>query len=207
MFFKYKDNLIDTLLALCLMFTIPALHMFYGVLNNSNRGAYVLITSFDKAVPFLKIFIIPYILWYPYIFMSFLYLCLTDRKTYLRILLTLDIGFVVSYIIFYFFQTTVPRPQIIGSDFLSRWVIIIYNHDNPYNCLPSIHVLTTYCMMKGVWVSSYKNKILDYMVYIIGILIILSTQFVKQHVILDAIAAIIIVEMVYSAVIHIEKIN
>ncbi|EQB9786979.1 phosphatase PAP2 family protein, partial [Clostridium botulinum] len=45
-----------------------------------------------------------------------------------------------------------------------------------------------------------NSKTIDITVIILGILIILSTQFIKQHVLLDAIFAIILGEGIYNMI-------
>ncbi|WP_374048183.1 phosphatase PAP2 family protein [Clostridium sp. MB40-C1] len=173
------------------MISIPILNIFYGLLNSENRGVYSLVCSIDKATPFLKVFVLPYLIWYPFIFLIMVYICLKNKKVYYKILFCLDIGFIISYIIFYFFQTTVQRPCLVDQDIMTKLVGIVYSNDKPFNCFPSLHVLTTYFVMKGIGKVESSKKI-TIPVNIVGILIILSTLFIKQHVIMDVIFAIVL---------------
>lgn len=192
---KFKKILFD----LSFMISIVISNSFYVILNNNNRGAYKLITVIDKIVPFINYFIIPYIIWYPFIVVGLVYLYFRNRKNYFKSLISLNIGLIICYIIFYFFQTTVPRPIVIDNDIFSKLVRMIYSNDNPYNCFPSVHVITTYIVMRGLYIS-VKNKIINLIFQFTGLLIILSTVFVKQHVVLDIISAIIIGEVVIKLV-------
>lgn len=185
------------LVPLIWMMSIPISNIFYRLLNNSSRGAYSLILDIDKKVPFIKEFILPYIIWYPFIFLALIYLRFKDKGIYYRTLISLNIGLISCYLIFYFFQTTVARPTLVGTDIFTDLVNIIYNHDRPYNCFPSVHVITTYIVMRGINIVS-KKKLILLSSNIIGALIILSTQFVKQHVILDLIAAILLGELIFK---------
>jgi len=133
-------------------------------------------------------------------------ICLKEKEEYYRVLISMNIGLVFCYIIFYFYQTTVPRPTLTGNDIFTKLVNMIYSHDEPYNCFPSVHVLTTYVVMKGANVV-IRNKFTIMAIDIIGSLIILSTQFVKQHVILDLIAGIVMVEVVYRIVVVVREIG
>ncbi|KYH28972.1 MULTISPECIES: phosphatase PAP2 family protein [Clostridium] len=195
-------NAMGKLLPLMWMISIPISNIFYRILNNSSRGVYTLAMNIDEKIPFIKEFIVPYIIWYPFIFIALIYLCIKDRKVYYRTLISLNIGLIICYLIFYFFQTTVVRPRIEDVDIFTKLVSIIYNHDRPYNCFPSVHVITTYIVMRGVNMVA-RREIMLFSFNIIGILIILSTQFVKQHVILDLIAAIILGEFIFGPVINI----
>lgn len=187
-----KNNIIPLLFIL----TIPILNIFYEILNNSSRGVNSLVLDVDTKVPFIKEFIIPYMIWYPFIAIVLIYICLQNREVYYRTLISIDAGLIICYIIFYFFQTEVVRPELVGTDIFTNMVRAIYSNDNPYNCFPSIHVLTTYIVMHGINIVS-KNKKIMILSNIIGISIILSTQFVKQHVILDLIFAIVLGEITF----------
>lgn len=190
---KLKENVIPLLF----MISIPLLNTFYNILNTSERGLYSLSTEFDNKLPFIKEFIIPYVIWYPFVVIFLIYICVKDKKVYYRTLISINIGLIICYTIFYFYQTTVIRPEITGNDIFSSIVKIVYSNDNPYNCFPSIHVITTYIVIKGVK-SVTDNKFILKLVNIIGILIIFSTQFVKQHVILDLLAGSILGETVFT---------
>jgi membrane-associated phospholipid phosphatase len=159
-----------------------------------------LVTDIDKAVPFLKIFVFPYLTWYPFIFGCLIYFFIKDRRTYSRTLISLIIGILVSYTIYFVFQTTVPRPELSGTDLATRLVGFVYSMDMPYNCFPSLHVYESYIMIKAIRVSSIRNKMNTAIIYIISALIILSTQFIKQHVILDLISSVILGDILFSIV-------
>jgi membrane-associated phospholipid phosphatase len=191
-----KNNLI----ALCTMLLLAPLNTFYLILNNSQRGAYNLTTPLDDAIPFVKEFIVPYVAWYGFIFLVMTYLCFKDRRTYYITLTCYALGLTSSFITFYFFQTTVPRPEVMGSDIFSKMVLQIYGADQPYNCFPSIHVLTSFLMVKAVSASTFRNKTNLLAVWFCAVMIIISTLFVKQHVILDAVSGVIYADLIFRLV-------
>jgi len=193
---KIKKNIT----ALAFMLSIPIMSVFYNVLNTSERGFNSLATDLDRAIPFLKVFVIPYIIWYLFIFLVLGYLCFKDRKTYYRTLLTYNIGLAICYVIYYFYQTSVFRPELIGEDIFTKLVGFIYSMDQPYNCFPSIHSLGCFLMMKAINKSTARNIVNVILINGIAISIILSTLFIKQHVILDAIASMILVDIIYKMV-------
>lgn len=194
---KIKKNIIP----LILMAIIPIVNVFYAILNNSNRKVYTLVTGFDKAMPFIAAFSVPYMIWYPFIIICLIYMCFRNRNLYYKSLSAIVISLITSYIIFFFFQTTVPRPEVVGNDIFKSIVKFIYNTDNPYNCFPSIHVITTYIIMRNMLNHEIKNsRIINIFVLILGILIIISTEFIKQHVLFDIIFAIILGEGIYNMI-------
>lgn len=190
---KLKENM----LAFCAMLGLLPLNIFYIALNNSKREVHSLITAADNAIPFVKIFIVPYVAWYGFIFFTMAYLCFKDRNAYFQTLISYGAGLICSFITFYFFQTTVTRPELTGNGILTSMIQIIYSADQPYNCFPSIHVLTSYLMVKGIMSSSARNRRNNFIVSITAVLIIISTLFIKQHVLLDVVFGVIYAELLF----------
>lgn len=187
--------------ALLFILSIPALGIFYNFLNNNHRGAESLVTDIDHSVPFLPIFVLPYIFWYIFVICSIIYLCFKDRPNYYRTVSALNLSLIVCYIIYFVYQTTVPRPDISGHDSLFIPLIqIIYTMDKPFNCFPSIHVVQAYVVMKGIHQSIHIPRGIKFATNVIGLLIIASTVFLKQHVILDIIGAVLVVESMFLVV-------
>lgn len=176
---------------------VPLISGLYPILNRYNPNAKVLITFIDNLIPFNKYFIIFYVLWYGYVAFFVIYFCIFDKEYYWKLLLSISLGSITAYIIFYFFPTTVPRPALSGDDIFTGMVRAIYDHDNPFNCFPSIHVINTLLVQLYVTINKNVNKFLKIVCNIIGILIIISTMFIKQHVFLDAVSAAVIVCLLY----------
>lgn len=191
-------NLKRNIFSLSLMALIPILSLYYGYINNASNGAYSLVTDIDRAVPVVRLFVIPYLMWYPFIFITLVYYCFKDKHAYYKSLFSIICGLLISYSIYCLFQTTVPRPVLTENDICTRLINFVYSADNPYNCFPSIHVLTSYLIFKGIMGSKEKGTFDTIIITVICILIILSTQFIKQHVIMDAIFAIILGETIFK---------
>lgn len=179
---------------------IPVLNIFYAVLNQAHMPVYSLMTDLDAQIPFVPMFIIPYLIWYPFIIIVLFMLCIRERSVYYRTLLTQCLGLVACYIIFYLFQTTVERPTTMGTGIFEGLVNLVYSTDNPYNCFPSIHVLTSYLMIKGATACAFYPNWERTAVKVCAWMIIASTLFVKQHVLLDIAGAIAVVELLWYGV-------
>ncbi|OZM57471.1 hypothetical protein CIB95_08435 [Lottiidibacillus patelloidae] len=193
-------QLVQYVLALAALLLIPLFHTFYNLLNNDQRGAQLLITKVDELIPFVDIFIVPYIIWYPFIFLTMAYLAWKDRAIYWKTLATMLISMLVCYAIYFVFQTHVPRPELQGKGFFTSLVKLIYANDEPYNAFPSIHSLTSFLMLFGIVKARGISKPVVMTVSITSLLIIISTLFVKQHVILDAVSAILLGFVVFQAI-------
>ena len=192
------------LLPLLLIGCVPLSNLFYWGLNNTERGVYDLTTDLDRVLPLIKIFIIPYMTLWFFLAICFVYLCYKNRSVYYKIMITLFLCYVVTFIIYYFFQTTVARPLVTGDDIFSKLISFTYNSDEPYNCFPSIHVITAYLAMKGINATDASKRI-KLPVNVIGFLIIISTVFVKQHVIMDIFFAIILCDVILNCITYIEN--
>ncbi|ALC90372.1 phosphoesterase [Bacillus sp. FJAT-18017] len=183
---------------LLFLLVIPVLGLIYQFLNTHPTDAVQISTALDGYIPFLPIFIIPYILWYAYVFLYLVYFCFKDTKVYLKTIILIVVGELICFAIYFFFQTTVPRPQVQGDGILIDLVKLIYLNDRPFNCFPSIHVLTTFAIMLGSLHIKEKHPVTILFIHILGSLIIISTLFVKQHVIPDMIGSMFLVTFLYG---------
>ncbi|MDX8345015.1 phosphatase PAP2 family protein [Rossellomorea sp. YZS02] len=182
---------------LCLL-VMPALGFIYTLLNTDTREAVILSTQLDEWIPFVPVFIVPYILWYAFILGYLFYFWYKDVPTFLKTLGIIVIGEVVCFVIYFYFQTTVPRPELTGSGTFVDLVGMIYSHDQPYNAFPSIHVLTTFAIILGNFNIKDKHLFHSAFVPVMGSLIIVSTLFVKQHFVLDMVSSIFLTTFIYG---------
>lgn len=192
---KFKD-----LPYLFLLLVMPVLGYIYKLLNSHPRDAVILSTKIDSGIPFMPVFILPYIIWYIFIFGYLVYFWYKDTHVYVKTLTVIVIGELICFLVYFYFQTTVPRPALHGDGLLIDLVAMIYSHDRPYNAFPSIHVLTTFAIILGN--IHVKNKHLFHALFVpaMGGLIIISTLFVKQHFILDMFASMFLTSFIYGIV-------
>lgn len=148
-----------------------------------------LLLPIDRSIPFLKEFVIIYDLWFPFLILNLTLMYFSSTELYTSTVRTLIITQILAYLTFVFFQTYVPRPEIVGNDLFSELMRITYANDRPYCGFPSVHVLSTFIVGCHVLKTNFKAwyKLL---VSIVAILIIFSTVFVKQHVFLDIVGGV-----------------
>ncbi|WP_165921037.1 phosphatase PAP2 family protein [Paenibacillus albiflavus] len=193
-------NLIKKHKPLLWILAIPVLNIFYMILNHGDATTVNLITDLDEHIPFVSWLIIPYVLWYPLILTALIILYVKNLKLYYRTLIALCMGLVISYIIYYFYQTTMPRPDITPDGLINSIVWLIYQTDQPYNCFPSIHVFTSYLVFSAIRQCKNVPFMIRFGFIISAWSVILSTLFVKQHVILDAAGGIVLAQFLYYIV-------
>lgn len=187
-------------LSLSLMLSLAVMGMFYDILNSPERGFVVLDSPIDRMIPFVPAMSIPYLGWYPFVFGVLAYLCAKDRLMYYRVLLSMNICVWICYLIYFNFQTMVPRPELTGTGLGASVLGWLYSQDRPYNCFPSIHALHSYLVMRAVLSVPSIRKSIKRWVAVGASLIIVSTLLIKQHVIYDALGAIILGECVFTII-------
>ena len=189
---KINNDIEIRILDLVWFIIILIININYILASILAKKGHDLTIGLDNIIPFNSIFIIPYIYWYLYIIIGFIFILVNSRKDYIRIFISFFIGMSVCYIVYYLYPTEITRPTIENSNILNYLVNIIYSLDRPVNCFPSLHVLTTYFIMRYTKYKDSKKRF--YYTQIVGILIILSTLFIKQHFIVDVVSAIVLAE-------------
>lgn len=177
--------------------SIPLISMLYPILNKYKESVTVIKTSIDNLIPFNQYFIIPYLGWYLYVAIFLALICVLNGKTYFKLLISINMGMLICFLIYSIFPTHVPRPEIFGNDIFSNLVRGLYKRDNPYNCFPSIHVLNSELVAIYVFKEEKMNSVLKIISSSIAISIILATLFIKQHYVSDAVSATILAYFLY----------
>jgi membrane-associated phospholipid phosphatase len=183
---------LQKLVPLLWLLSIPLLGTLYSMQNHVKPVVHVLSTQLDRATPFVPFFSVFYFIWYPFIFITLFLIFQKKSFAYYQTIVAVCIGILLANVIFLVFPTLVPRPQL--GEGWNFFVPITYRLDEPYNGFPSIHVLTCYLMLRG---SGALAKLSRLAVTVIAWLIILSTLFIKQHVIADVAAGIALGEIVF----------
>lgn len=191
---KKIKNLDIKILDLLWFIGIPILNINYFLASRIAKDGYDLTVAVDKIIPFKPIFIFPYMYWYLYIVIGLVLILLKSRTDYIRAFLSIFIGMCICYLVYYIFPTEINRPMINDTNLVYKLINFIYNIDRPLNCFPSLHVLITYFIMRYTKREKFGGEF--YYTQLVGILIILSTVFIKQHFIVDIIASLILCEII-----------
>ncbi len=165
-----------------------AVFLLYPWLNKRAETAHIIKLWIDDWIPLVPIFSIPYILYIPFLAITLGYFVFfTELYQAIYISFIFCIG--VASIIYFFYQTTVPRPQITGTDVFSKMVLYIYSKDHPYNCFPSLHTALSVLSFL-YWIQVFPNLKWSMGAFVLSILI--STVTLKQHYIPDVISGILL---------------
>jgi len=169
---------------------------FYYLEKNVTDEFHIIHTAFDEKIPFVEFFVIPYLLWFGFITFALLYFFFTDRNDFYHMTAFLITGMTIFLII----STIYPNGQILRPTEFTRDNIFVdlvkdlYLGDTPTNIFPSIHAYNSIGVYLAVRNSARLkgNKFVQYGSFMLSVLIILSTMFLKQHSVIDVIGAIVL---------------
>lgn len=168
-----------------------AMYLITEYLNPNNSGTAVS-CSLDYKIPFLEIFVIPYVGWYLLIALSLLYFALYNVENFKRLQIFIIVTQVAAMIIYITFPNFQPlRPDVYPRDnFLTDIVALLQTADTNSNVCPSLHVAYS-IGIASIWLKEKDAKgWVKTAIVIFCILVCLSTAFIKQHSVIDGLVAI-----------------
>ena len=174
----------------------------YLLVENLNPAAayHPIHCALDDVIPFQEGFLIFYALWYVFIVGMHLYTLLYDVKSYKIYTKFLLISLGISSIIFLIYPSCQElRPAEFPRDnLLTRIVSILYTVDTNTNVFPSEHAIGALAVLAAaIHTDSLRTPGKITAIAILAVLIGLSTVFLKQHSILDVLAALPICAVAY----------
>lgn len=186
---------------LWLLYWIVYLAGFFAVEHIVTVPKYIVQVPLDHMIPFSEIWVIPYGIWFFYIIVSQAVLLFTSREEFLRQCVFLFGGMSFCLILYLIFPNGQPlRPEVMPrSNVFTEMVAALYQTDTPTNVCPSIHWLDSI----GIHIAVMRSKFLkpyrwvQWGSLILCVSICLSTLFIKQHSIVDGIAAIVLSMVLY----------
>lgn len=146
--------------------------------------------ALDEAIPFCEGFIIPYFLWFPYLAGMLLYTLFRDIDSFRRLMKYFILTFTAAVVLYRLFPNCQQlRPEIMPRDnALARLTAALYWIDTPTNVCPSEHVIGSAGAVFAAWNAPRLRKH-RWWILALGLVICISTVFVKQHSVLDHMAA------------------
>jgi membrane-associated phospholipid phosphatase len=186
----------------------------FMLIEQWNRLHYTVIhTAVDDVIPFVPVFVIPYVLWFPYIIVTLLFLVMKNEEAYHRVCTTLAIGMTVFILVSIVFPNIhLLRPETMPVDnIFTHMISMLYMADTPTNLTPSIHVFNSLAIIASVWNWNwqtddghvYTAKVRGFwraVITALGLMITLSTMLIKQHSFSDVVIATVLFLFTYILV-------
>lgn len=169
--------------------------------NHVTRNFHVIHMEIDDKIPFISIFIIPYMLWFAYVAGVLVYQCFTNASDFKKNCIFLFTGMTIFLIV----STLYPnghhlRPEVYpDSSIFTKMVMWLQSTDTPTNLFPSIHVYNSIGTHIAVTHSSTlkEKKSICIGSFILMVLICMSTVFLKQHSMFDVLTAFLMAIVIY----------
>ena len=149
---------------------------------------HIMYCALDEYIPFCEWFLIPYLFWFVFLVGMHLYTLLFDVHAFRRMMYFIILTYSAALVIFFLFPNTQHlRPAEFPRDnALTRFLQHFYQFDTNTNVCPSLHVVGSLAVLFASWVCAA--------------LISISTVFLKQHSVLDILAALILCAAAYFMV-------
>ena len=151
-------------------------------------------TAFDRAVPVVPAFTPIYLSFFIVWLVNFLLVGYQGKEAFYRFLTADFMGRLVCTAFFIFLPTMNVRPVVENSDVFCRLLNnVVYGNDAATNLFPSVHCYVSWLCFLGVGAKAsplpkwYKAAVCVYVC-----LILIATQVLKQHVIADLVAAVLL---------------
>lgn len=173
----------------------------FNYLENRVGYCHIINFSLDRYIPFCEYFIVPYLLWFPYVALIVLWLCIKDKEESLSLVMFLISGMSI----FVFICALFPNGHHLRPTSFERSNVFIsiiqrlYKIDTSTNVVPSIHVYNSVAIMISIWRTQLlkHHEIIKWVLLILGCSIICSTVLIKQHSLFDVLVALFLSGIMY----------
>ncbi len=167
---------------------------WYAATNHATAHVHILQTAFDRLVPVIPQFIVPYNWLEPVLYGCLLFFFVFHPKIFTAFGAAFIAIEAISNGVYIVFQTTVPRPVdlVPGSSRYVDALLAKYASDNPYNCFPSLHCGLS-ALAASFWWVKRRYRPVAWMMTAFAAVTVVATQVLKQHVIADAVGSLLAV--------------
>lgn len=169
---------------------IPAYLLCFGLLERFPQAEYHLIRCpLDRLIPTIPAFFLPYAFWWFLFPASIFYFYFFEKKEdFWKLCFLIFAGYIVCLLSYIIYPNGLDiREPLPGRDLCSRAILLLRRIDTPQHVCPSMHVSSTAAICLSVRDLRHIPAGWRAAVYLSGVLIVLSTLFIKQHSIVDVV--------------------
>lgn len=149
--------------------------------------------ALDDYVPFCEYFLIPYLFWFVFLMGMLVYTFFFDVNSFEKMMQFIIITYSATILIYIIFPNCQElRPMTFERDnILVQFIAEFYKFDTNTNVCPSLHVIGSVAAMLCAWnTPRFNTKGWRWFFAVMALLISISTVFLKQHSVLDVVAAV-----------------
>lgn len=177
---------------------------FFFLEQHVTNNYHIIHVALDDYIPFCEYFIVPYLLWFVYVIGFWCFFYRRERAIFRKMSVFLFTGMFAALLLCTIYPNGTDFRPAVNPDknVFSALVFWLYGADTPTNVLPSIHVFNSIGIHTAIMQSEYfRNKRgVRSLSFALCVLICMATVFLKQHSIVDVIAASVMAYAVYGAV-------
>ncbi|MDY3919449.1 MAG: phosphatase PAP2 family protein [Candidatus Limivivens sp.] len=151
-------------------------------------------TPLDRMVPFQPAWVSIYLVCYLFWVVNYLMVGRLEKEHFYRFVTADLLSRLVCGLFYLFLPTTNVRPEVTGTGIWELLMAWLYAADEPTNLFPSIHCLTSWFCYIGIRGQKKIPRWYQGFSLIFAILVCLSTQFTKQHYLVDLIGGVALAE-------------
>ncbi len=198
---KIKDYIKKNPFVLILAYW-PIHGLWYLILQATTmqRSPIPIYHSLDSQIPFCEWFILPYVLWYPFIAAVSLYTMLKNKKAFVRLYSFMFGGMFICMLICTIVPMYFDRSSVLmypNDNLLTDAVRLLQGFDNPTTILPSMHVYVSCGLHFALCYDKKLGKGIKLASLALTVGICLATVFIKQHSVYDVAAALVLCVPMY----------
>lgn len=154
---------------------------------------HVMHCALDDLIPFNEFFLIPYLFWFVFVAGMLAYTLWREPHAFTRMMRFIILTYTTAIIIYLVFPTCQElRPVVFERDnAFTRFMFYFYQFDTNTNVCPSVHVIGSFAVVFAAWdTERFQTRPWKAVFLATGLLICISTAFLKQHSVLDILAAL-----------------
>ncbi len=154
----------------------------------------------DHKIPFIAFFGLFYVSWFIAIIMVPLLLNKYNKNELKKHYCNVIVAIIICGLFYLFYPTTSDiRPDVHIKGLSTLTCYLVYYFDGPMaNLFPSMHCLMCFYYIYYMMFNKNIDKRIRIGISLWAIMIILSTMFAKQHVVIDVIGAFVISALIYA---------
>ena len=149
----------------------------------------------DGRIPFRPAWMVIYILAYLQWAVGYVMIARESRERCYRVFMGEIIAKFICGLFFIVMPTRIERPSVEGSGFIAWFTRLVFSADLPGNLFPSIHCLESWFCFRGAIGMKRAPRWYAPTMLALTLLVFASTLLVKQHVLVDIPAGILVAEL------------
>ncbi len=188
----FFERYAQPIFALLMFATWSAGYFFIASITLEHTTHQLPTLAWERNTPLVPEYVFIYLAIYPTFLLPFLFI---HQKDFFRLFSFAYINVMcVCYLVYLFYPVSIQRPELIVHSF-STWVLgIVYGADRPWNCFPSLHVAMS--LLAALTILEVR-RVRGILTLLLTVWIAYSTVLIKQHYVLDVVAAMVLTLGIY----------